>query len=76
MAYSFTAAFIIGMVIKKTIGFRVDAEAEVGGIDEAEHAESGYDFSSLGGRIGAELGGAGRGGLLTARPSGRKADPP
>jgi Amt family ammonium transporter len=55
MAYSFTAAFIIGMVIKKTIGFRVDAEAEVGGIDEAEHAESGYDFSSLGGRIGAGL---------------------
>jgi Amt family ammonium transporter len=64
LAYSFAAAFVIGMVIKKTIGFRVDAEAEVGGIDEAEHAESGYDFSSLGGRagggLGHALGGAGR----------------
>jgi Amt family ammonium transporter len=51
------------MVIKKTIGFRVDAEAEVGGIDEAEHAESGYDFSSLGGRVGAGLAQSSLGGL-------------
>jgi Amt family ammonium transporter len=50
MAYSFIGALIIGLLIKKTIGFRAEVEAEVGGIDEAEHAESGYDLSSLGGR--------------------------
>jgi hypothetical protein len=38
------------MVIKKTIGFRVEEESEVTGIDEGEHAETGYDFSTLGGR--------------------------
>jgi Amt family ammonium transporter len=56
MLYSFVMAYIIGMVIKKTIGFRVDEEAEVTGIDEAEHAESGYDFSTVGGRAGSGLG--------------------
>jgi Amt family ammonium transporter len=56
LAYSFLGAFVIGWVIKKTIGFRADGESEVGGIDEAEHAESGYDFSSLGGRAVAGLG--------------------
>ena len=56
MLYSFVMAFIIGMVIKKTIGFRVDEEAEVTGIDEGEHAETAYDFSSVGGRASAGLG--------------------
>ena len=39
---------IIGFVIQKTIGFRVTEEDEVTGIDNAEHAESAYDFASLG----------------------------
>ena len=56
LVYSFVMAFIIGMVIKKLIGFRVDEEAEVTGIDEAEHAETGYDFSALGGRVSSGLG--------------------
>jgi Amt family ammonium transporter len=30
------------------VGFRVDADVEHAGIDEAEHAESGYDLSTLG----------------------------
>lgn len=47
LAYSFVMSLIIGLAIKYTIGFRVDDEAEVSGIDEAEHAESGYEFSSL-----------------------------
>jgi len=55
MVYSFVMAFIIGTVIKKTIGFRVDEEAEVTGVDEAEHAETGYDFSTLGGRAASGL---------------------
>ncbi|HVK25612.1 MAG TPA: ammonium transporter [Actinokineospora sp.] len=47
MAYSFVLTLVIAIAIKKTIGFRVSEEAEQVGIDEAEHAESGYEFSSL-----------------------------
>ncbi|PFG35980.1 ammonium transporter [Flavimobilis soli] len=34
---------IIGLAIKKTIGWRVSEEAEVGGIDLAEHGEAAYE---------------------------------
>ncbi|HWE91479.1 MAG TPA: ammonium transporter [Pseudonocardiaceae bacterium] len=52
MIYSFVLSYIIGWVINKTIGFRVSDEAEVGGIDEAEHAESAYEFGdTIGGRL-------------------------
>jgi Amt family ammonium transporter len=47
-AYSFTVAWLIGMAIEKTIGFRVSADAEVEGVDTAEHAESAYEFSTAG----------------------------
>ncbi|MBO0869960.1 MAG: ammonium transporter [Micromonosporaceae bacterium] len=43
--FSFTVAVVLGLIIKKTIGFRVKPEVEVDGIDLAEHAESGYDLS-------------------------------
>jgi ammonium transporter, Amt family len=46
LAYSFIATYIIGFIIKKTMGFRVDEEAEIEGIDTAVHAESAYDFVS------------------------------
>jgi ammonium transporter, Amt family len=49
MGYSFVLTYLIGWVIKKTIGFRVSDEAETMGIDEAEHAESAYDFGDIGG---------------------------
>jgi Amt family ammonium transporter len=44
-AYSFVFAWLIGMAIEKTIGLRITTEAEVDGIDTAEHAESAYDFA-------------------------------
>ena len=47
MLYSFVITFLLGLLLKKTIGFRVSAEAEVEGIDDSEHAESAYDFSTL-----------------------------
>ena len=47
--YSFLGALVLGYLIKYTIGFRSSTEAEVEGIDVAEHAESGYDFSPGGG---------------------------
>ena len=49
MIYSFVVAYIIGFAIQKTIGFRASTEAEVEGIDGAEHAESAYEFSSTSG---------------------------
>jgi Amt family ammonium transporter len=51
--YSFIMAFIIGKVIDKTIGFRVDEEVEVTGIDAAEHAETSYDLSTVSTGTGA-----------------------
>jgi ammonium transporter len=47
MGYSFVLTTIIALLIKYTIGFRVSEEAEVTGVDENEHAETAYDFSSL-----------------------------
>jgi Amt family ammonium transporter len=47
LIYSFVVTFILGMILKKTVGFRVSDEAEVEGIDENEHAETAYDFSTL-----------------------------
>jgi len=46
LAYSFILTYIIGFIINKTMGFRVDDEAEIEGIDTAVHAESAYDFVS------------------------------
>ncbi|SDT77622.1 ammonium transporter [Actinoplanes derwentensis] len=50
--YSFVVAFILGFVINKTIGFRLDKDAEIDGIDLAEHAESAYDTTPSGGGSG------------------------
>jgi ammonium transporter, Amt family len=47
LAYSLVLTFIIGYIIKFTIGWRIEEDAEVVGIDEAEHAESAYEFSGL-----------------------------
>ncbi|GLY16166.1 ammonium transporter [Kineosporia rhizophila] len=49
LAFSFVLTYIIGLAIQKTIGFRLDEESEVEGIDGHEHAESAYDSSTGGG---------------------------
>jgi Amt family ammonium transporter len=46
LAYSFLATLIIGLIIEKTIGFRVKKDAEVEGVDLSEHAETAYEMSS------------------------------
>jgi Amt family ammonium transporter len=58
LAYSFVATVIIGMLVQKTVGFRLDEDAEVEGIDSAEHAETSYDLnvSMIGGRASAGAG--------------------
>jgi Amt family ammonium transporter len=44
--YSFVVTLILGFAIEKTIGFRVDLDKEIEGIDLYEHAESAYELSS------------------------------
>ncbi|MBD8060509.1 ammonium transporter [Cellulomonas sp. JH27-2] len=53
--FSFTATFVIGWILKKTIGIRVTEEVEVGGIDLAVHAESGYETLGVGSRVVTEV---------------------
>jgi Amt family ammonium transporter len=51
--FSGGVAFLLGKLIDKTIGFRATPDAEVDGIDVAEHAESAYDTSASTGSGGA-----------------------
>jgi ammonium transporter, Amt family len=57
--FSFTVALLLGYLIDKTMGFRVSSEAEVDGIDVAEHAESAYEFGPTGGGGAFALAGVG-----------------
>ena len=52
LAYSLVLTLVIAFIMKATIGLRVSDEAEATSVDETEHAETGYDFSSLGGGAG------------------------
>jgi Amt family ammonium transporter len=55
LAYSFVLSLVLGYLVKLTVGFRADEEAEVAGIDEAEHAETAYEFGSgIGARGGSK----------------------
>ena len=56
VAFAFGMTFVLATLVRVTIGFRVSAEIEVSGIDEAEHAESAYDLSLLGSSGRAGLG--------------------
>ncbi|HZF90072.1 ammonium transporter, partial [Streptomyces sp.] len=49
LAYSLVVSAILAFVLDKTIGMRVPEDDEVAGIDQAEHAETAYDFSGAGG---------------------------
>jgi Amt family ammonium transporter len=49
LVFSFVLTLVIGWAIQRTIGFRIDEESEIAGIDSVEHAETAYDFASLGG---------------------------
>lgn len=42
---------ILAFIIDKTMGMRVTEDEEIAGIDQAEHAETAYDFSGAGGGI-------------------------
>ena len=61
---SFVLTLLIGLLLEKTIGFRVSREEELEGIDGVEHAESGYDLNPLGS--------IGRRGHVRQLPPGRR----
>ncbi|MEN9736454.1 MAG: hypothetical protein RL129_1165, partial [Actinomycetota bacterium] len=43
---SFGATWLIAALIQKTIGFRVDRNTELEGLDTTIHAESAYDINN------------------------------
>ncbi|MCU1544607.1 MAG: ammonium transporter [Microbacteriaceae bacterium] len=45
LAYSFVLAFVIGLAIEKTMGFRIKNEDELAGVDSVIHGEEGYVLS-------------------------------
>jgi Amt family ammonium transporter len=53
LMYSLGVTYVIGLVIDKTIGFRVDEDVEVSGIDQAEHLETAYENVGGGSILGA-----------------------
>ena len=46
LAYSFVLAYLIGLAVEKTVGFRVKAEDEIAGIDTVVHGEEAYAFGN------------------------------
>ena len=44
LTFSFTVTLVIGYLLQRTVGFRIDEEHEVTGIDLVLHAETGYDL--------------------------------
>ncbi|WP_104177661.1 ammonium transporter [Cryobacterium sp. Y50] len=42
LVYSFVIAYLLGLAIEKTIGFRIRNEDELAGIDTSVHGETGY----------------------------------
>ncbi|UWE11967.1 ammonium transporter [Actinacidiphila bryophytorum] len=48
LGYSVVVSAILAKAIDMVMGFRVPEEIEVSGIDQAEHAETAYDFSGIG----------------------------
>ena len=47
MIYSFVVAYVLGLAIEKTIGFRVKNEDELAGIDTVVHGEEGYALETV-----------------------------
>ena len=49
LVYAFVVSGIIGLVVDKLMGFRIDEEHEVSGIDLVVHAETAYDLHATAG---------------------------
>ncbi len=49
MVWTAVLTLIIGLAIKAAMGWRIDEEDEIGGIDYVEHGESAYDLATTSG---------------------------
>jgi Amt family ammonium transporter len=45
--YAFVVSYLIALLIKRTIGWRITTADELSGIDLVEHSEAGYDLSPV-----------------------------
>jgi Amt family ammonium transporter len=50
---------VIALALKATMGWRIPEDVEVTGIDQSEHAESAYDLTPRGSRMGGSSAGSG-----------------
>ena len=68
---------VIGLALKATMGWRIDHDDELAGIDSAEHAESAYDFGGFasGTRVGHGLLPSGHGPLGGSTTGAEHNDP-
>ena len=55
MAFSFLLTLAIGVVLQRTVGFRIDDEDEITGVDLVVHAETGYDLHAASGAANNRL---------------------
>ncbi|MCX3058920.1 ammonium transporter [Streptomyces beihaiensis] len=49
IGYTFVVTYVLALVIEKTIGFRAAEDDELTGVDQSQHAETAYDFTSAAG---------------------------
>ncbi len=49
LVYAFVVSGVIGLVVDRLMGFRIDEEHEVSGIDLVVHAETAYDLHATAG---------------------------
>ena len=60
VVFSGVVTLVLGLILKATMGWRIDKDAETSGIDQDVHAESAYDLTaSSGGRFGGAFADAG-----------------
>ena len=45
--YAFVLSAVLGFVIERTVGFRVDRDDELSGVDLAIHAETAYELHTV-----------------------------
>jgi ammonium transporter, Amt family len=70
LLYSLVVSAILVKIVDKVMGFTVSQEEEVSGVDRAEHAETGYDFSGVGSSVRNALA------AVAAPPAGDRPDTP
>lgn len=77
VAFTGVLTAVIGLALKATIGWRIDHDDELAGIDSAEHAESAYDFGGFasGTRVGHGLLPSGHGPLGGSTTGAEHNDP-